>query len=373
MPKINLVTPAGRLVSGSVTVALTKDDKGKLYDVPKYFFAIAVAKNHPQLPQLFQTLYNHACSEYSNVPDVLRRIALGLARNTGFSWKIDDGDLPSSKTGKMREGWAGCRVFKFTTQYVPQCVDVNNQFINGSIIERGMNIDVAFSAVRNPNTDHTAGLYMNPNFVRFLGDDGTRYSSGPTPDQAFGAAGQAVGSPTPLAPAGMTGGYGASAPQPQGMPGIGYGGGAMTQPAPMGNGYATPAAPGMPMGYGAPLPTLTPAPQSPSMYAAPAPAMLQQFPATPPVTGNGYKPHVSELLKESATAYFLEQTNDRVKGITDPLALPASVPDVQGGAISVPVQMPGMTPPVNDSATAFPTNSDAPAPTIPGFSSGAAQ
>jgi hypothetical protein len=374
MPRINLVSPAGRIVSGSVSKPNLKDMYGALREKPQYFIALAVPKNTPQIPQLFQTIFQHALSEFSRHHDVLRRINLGLQKNTGFAWKIEDGDMPSIKTSKVREGWQGCWVFKLSTTIAPLAVDVNNQPIDPAAIETGYYADVAFSVAGNDHADHTAGLYMNPNFVRLLGY-GERINTGPTPDQAFGAAGQSMGSPTPLSPAGMPGGYAAPAAQPQGMPGIGYGGGAMMQPtpAPMGNGYAPTAAPGMPMGYGAPSSALTPAPQSPSMYAAPVAAMPQQSPATQP---QGNNPGPLGFASTAVPPVMPGMMGGGLAGSaqpSSPLALPANVPDVQGGATLAPAPTLGMTPPDNISGTVALSSSDAPAPSILGFSSGAAQ
>lgn len=316
MPRINLVSPPGRIVSGSVSRPNLTDMYGALRDRPQYFIALAVPKNNPQIPQLFQTIYQHALSEFSRHHDVLRRINLGLQKNTGFAWKIEDGDLPSVKTGKLREGWQGCWVFKLSTTIAPQAVDTRNNLIDPTVIETGYYADVAFSVAGNDHADHTAGLYMNPNFVRFLGY-GERIAAGPTPEQAFGSVGQSMGSPTPLSPAGM--------------PGTGYGGG------------ATPLATVIQTALAA-----TP-PQGPSPFS-PIPGH--------PDGARGLMPILNAVAGGSNT---------------NPLALPANAPAALADETVAPVPMPGMTPPASDFVTVSHFKPDAPAPSIPGFSSGAAQ
>jgi hypothetical protein len=202
--RLDLISSAGRIVAGNVAKANPLDMNGKPRAKPQYFFALAIAKTDPAVGPLMQQMYQFASQQYSQFPDVTRRIQLGLAPGTQFAWKIDDGD--SAKL-KERPGHAGCWIFKFSTTIAPKAVDRNNQMIDPVHIKTGYYADVAFSVSANGKTDHTAGLYVNPNFVRLLGY-GEEIVAGPTAEQRFGAApAPQMGSAAPLAPGGAPGGF----------------------------------------------------------------------------------------------------------------------------------------------------------------------
>lgn len=285
--RLDLISSAGRIVAGNVAKANPLDMNGKPRTKPQYFFALAIAKTDPNVGALMQAMYQFALQQYSQYSDVVRRIQLGLQPNTQFAWKIDDGDSPKLRD---RPGHAGCWIFKFSTTIAPRAVDRNNQLIDPTHIKTGYYADVAFSVSANGKTDHTAGLYVNPNFVRLLGY-GEEIVAGPTAEQRFGAApAPQMGSSTPVAPAGAVpggfpGGMGAPAQQQAAPAGFGAHPGASQQPAgAMGNvqpamghgGVAYQAPAGMPAGVGG-QPVMG---NSPSLPAFPGAANTLAAPAT---------------------------------------------------------------------------------------------
>lgn len=252
--RLDLISSAGRIVAGNVAKANPLDMNGKPRTKPQYFFALAIAKTDPNVGALMQNMFQFAMQQYSQYPDVTRRIQMGLAPGSQFAWKIDDGD-----SAKLRErpGHAGCWIFKFSTTIAPKAVDRNNQLIDPTHIKTGYYADVAFSVSANAKTDHTAGLYVNPNFVRLLGY-GEEIVAGPTAEQRFGAApAPQMGSAAPLAPGGAPGGFpGGVAPATQQAAPSGFGGapahsGGFQQPAGA-MGQHQPAMGNVPMGNGAP-------------------------------------------------------------------------------------------------------------------------
>jgi len=307
--RLDLISSAGRIVAGNVAKANPLDMNGKPRAKPQYFFALAIAKNDPAINGLMTQMYQFAHGQYAQYPDVLRRIQLGLQPNTGFAWKIDDGDSP-----KLRErpGHAGHWIFKFSTTIAPKAVDRNNQLIDPTHIKTGYYADVAFSVSANGKTDHTAGIYVNPNFVRLLGY-GEEIVAGPTAEQRFGAApAPQMGSAAPLAPGGAPGGFPGVAGGAVG--GMGFAGGAPAAQQPAGAmGQHQPAMGGMPMGHAAPAgapggfpgqpvagnaPSLPPLPASapavpagataaPAGFTAQAPASMTASPSEVPGFAHG--------------------------------------------------------------------------------------
>lgn len=214
--RLDLISPPGRIVAGSVSKPNPLDMHGKPRTKPQYFFALAVPKTDLAIGPLMQQMFHFASQQYAQFPDVLRRINLGLAPGSQFAWKIKDGDSaaqPSAtaKPLKDRDGHAGCWIISFSTTIAPKAVDRANQLINPEELKTGYYADVAFSVSANAKTDHTAGLYINANFVRLLGY-GAEIVAGPSAEQRFGTApAPQMGSATPLAPGGMPPG-GATAP-----------------------------------------------------------------------------------------------------------------------------------------------------------------
>lgn len=242
VPQWNVVTPVGRFITGDVTQKRTTDVDGRpIADPSKHMFQIglAIRKDNPNLPQFFQQFFGFIQTAYANRPDALQKMQLGLvgSKRGGLSLKIKDGDEPDQK-GNRNPHSAGCYVIYMSTTLPIKAANAMNQEIDPKEIYRGCYCDVNITVRPNNEPGDRCGVYINPNFVRFLGH-GEQIFGGMTVDQAFGAAPAPTQLPpgasmTPIAPAGgipganptMPSGQQPAAPsmpgyqptQPQGMP-----------------------------------------------------------------------------------------------------------------------------------------------------------
>lgn len=147
-----------------------------------------------------------------------------------FSWKMKDGDATtghrSGKPYNQREGYPGCVVVSFSTEYDIAAYRQNGaawQQITVNDFKTGDYIAVNLSAEVNipKSTTHTPSFYLNPQGVLLIGV-GDAIMNAPTADQMFGGAsfalppGAAVPGAAPAMPAGMPGAPGMA---PAGFPG----------------------------------------------------------------------------------------------------------------------------------------------------------
>lgn len=214
MPTQIQLSPS-RIVEGNVYKSSNLGMNGQVLAKPKFYFGVAIAKNDPRLGEIWGAYQAEAQASYANNRAILERIARGLAPNTGFAWKISDGDAPERRE---KPGQAGCWIFKFTTTWEIKVVDQNNQPINPQLLRTGFYCDVLANLAGNGKTDHTAGLYANPVFVRWLFPGyGEEIQPGPQADKVMGAA------PTQLPPGATlaAGGTYAGVSAPGGFPGGG--------------------------------------------------------------------------------------------------------------------------------------------------------
>lgn len=233
--KINITLPPGRIVMGSPSNKQT-EYKGVAKDKPNWFFAVAISKSDPYIGQILQQIMNFAWQGYAAYPQVQQQMQQGLASER-FAWKIEDGDAPGNST---REGWAGCFIFKCsTTLGAPPCFDMNNLPMDPAVIKTGHYASVYVSIVLNEQTDHTAGIHINPDGVIFAGY-GPEIRTGPSAEQMFGPAGSRGLAPGasahPVAPSGGPA-PGVQPQQQQQAPGFAAGGYA---PPPQGGFNAAP-------------------------------------------------------------------------------------------------------------------------------------
>lgn len=239
---LKIVLPPGRIVMGSPTYKQENDMHGRKKEKPNWFMAVAVPKN--TIGDILNQIMQLAWSGYAQYPQIQQRIQQGLAGQ--FAWKIEDGD---DQKNRGKEGWAGCWIFKFNTILgVMKSVDQNNVPIDPAFIKCGYWVDVAASISINEQTDHTAGIYVNPDCVRFCGY-APEIVPGPSPDQLFAGRPAALppgASATPVAPAGNPGGNPfAGGAAPTSAPGA-FGG---HTPAPhAGGGFPGASAPQQPSG-----------------------------------------------------------------------------------------------------------------------------
>lgn len=256
--------PAGRLVRGSLTDIQTKDHKNNPLPPEKhhYWIAIACPKSDPATIQVWNELWQHTAQHYGQVAGsagVMQQINLGLAA-TAFAWKIDDGDTDAKWS--QRDGCKGCLIFQMSTTFPIACFDNANAQLDPAAIKLGDHVDAYVSAAINGETGSTAGIFINPRGIRWLGT-GPRIHVGPDANAMFGAAvGTGYTAPAPSAPP-MSGQVMGQTAQPA----PGYPGQAPTTPAPAGAPGVAGGAPGVPGAYG----------------AAPSPANMSP-PVAPPMT-----------------------------------------------------------------------------------------
>jgi hypothetical protein len=214
--------PLSRIVSGSPTFKQEKDMQGNLKKVPNWWMMVATPKdphnNQGPVNVALGTIMGCAAAGYQAYPDISARLRNGLAG--GFKWKIEDGDSPEN-VGK--EGCAGCWLFKFSTTFgAMQCCDANGTPIDPALVKTGYYVEMNCSVDINGNKDHTAGVYLNPVWVRLVAT-ATEIRSGVSPQEAFrtpapsllppGAAPFVAGSapPTHAQPAGAVPGHAGNA------------------------------------------------------------------------------------------------------------------------------------------------------------------
>lgn len=281
--KVNITSPVGRIVMGSLYDPSTTDAEGKPLVVKtgpnagqprvNYFFALAIPKGaepHWAHTPWGQQIWNVGNQAFPNA-----------AQSPAFAWKIEDGDsqIPNKKGRKPceNEGWRGHWILKFSGGFAPKVYQQEGagyvQVMQKDFCKPGYFVEVAFSVDGN-GSQSQPGVYINHSMVCFRAY-GPEITFGPDVASAgFGAAPLPAGAsmtppagaiPMPQAPA--------AAPAMPGMP---------------------PALPGAPAGY-APPPVPAGVPQIPGAVPAPLPqggfapmpsAPVPGAPAPIPVTPN---------------------------------------------------------------------------------------
>ena len=273
--KVNITSPVGRIVMGSLYNPSTTDAEGKPLVVKtgpnagqprvNYFFALAIPKGpepHWAHTPWGQQIWNVGNQAFPNA-----------AQSPAFAWKIEDGDsqIPNKKGRKPcdNEGWRGHWILKFSGGFAPKVYQQEGagyvQVMQKDFCKPGYFVEVAFSVDGN-GSQSQPGVYINHSMVCFRAY-GPEISFGPDVASAgFGQSALPAGaSMTP--PAGAI-------PMPQ-------------APA------AAPALPGAPAGYAPPpvpagvpqIPGIAPAPLAPAgsvpMPSAPVPGAPAPIPVTP--------------------------------------------------------------------------------------------
>ena len=291
--RVNITSPVGRIVMGSLYDPSTTDAEGKPLVVKtgpnagqprvNFFFALAIPKQgepHWAHTPWGQQIWNVGNQAFPNA-----------AQSPAFAWKIEDGDsqIPNKKGRKPcdNEGWPGHWVVKFAGGFAPKVYQQEGagyvQVMQKDFCRSGFFVEVAFSVEGN-GSQSQPGVYLNHSMVCFRAY-GQEITFGPDVASAgFGAAPLPAGAsmtppagaiPMPQAPAavppipgapvpGQAPGY---APAPAGMPAPGMA-------------YAPPAVPGVPaVPNGLPqVPGVAPAPLAPAGFA-PTPSV--PVPVTP--------------------------------------------------------------------------------------------
>lgn len=293
--KLEIATPVGRIVQGSLYKPNTTDfdgnplvwKSGQNAGQPRQetMIALAIEKSHPSWPAFHAQLVQLARTAFPQFFD-----GAGNCTHPGFAWKIIDGDGVSQHTGKRwadNEGFAGHWVLRLSTSFSPQLLQMQNgtpvaiPATAGEAIKRGYFAQAVIGVEPNGNVQKP-GLYNNLNAVVLVGY-GAEISGGVDVGAALRAAPQA---PANYVPAGM------SLTPPAGV----------SMQAPAVPQMPAPQAPAMQPPVAAPLaqptPVTTAAPQAPMTSVAATPAGAPSLP-TPP---GGFVAHVLGELKATPMA-----------------------------------------------------------------------
>lgn len=270
--KVNITSPVGRIVMGSLYDPNTTDAEGKPLVVKtgpnagqprvNYFFALAIPKN-PGETHWAQTAWGQQIWNVGN------QAFPNIAQSPAFAWKIEDGDsqIPNKKGRKPceNEGWKNHWILKFSGGFAPKVYQQEGagyvQAMQKDFVKPGYFVEVAFSVEGN-GSQSQPGVYLNHSMVCFRAY-GQEIQFGPDVSSAgFGAA------PLPA---------GASMTPPAGA-----------IPMPSAPAAVAPGVPAMPAPGAAPIP-VTPNPafvQVPPPVAAAAPVAMgvPNVPVAPPAT-----------------------------------------------------------------------------------------
>lgn len=284
MPQLTL--PTGRLVYGHPSKKIPKldtkrqpvmkDGKPVLVSMFGVAYEKQVFNDH-----IWPVMYGAASAAFGG-PQIPPHFA--------YKYKDGDGVDRQGRPYNQREGYAGCMVVHFETQFEIIAYRLNPQTggwdqITENDYKTGDYIAVNASIEGNKPTDatHTPGLFINPQGILHIGN-GPAIINAPSADQMFGGQqfalppGASAPGSAPAIPGGMASppGFGGAMPP-----------GAMAPPAVPGQPPATPA-------YAAP-PGAPPAPAYQQPPAAPAYAAPPAAPAAPvyqPQPGQPvYPPH----------------------------------------------------------------------------------
>lgn len=165
------VTPIGRLVYGDVFKGSDKGFKNRINDIDKstglpmikWAFGIAVEKTNPELPAFMQLLQGAMQASWPNFKG-------NMSDNAQFSAKIEDGD----KKVPMKDGYAGCMIFKIGSNYMPTVFapDLQRIITNPEEVKRGYFVQVAGQYSTNGQDDKPGMKMWGSKVVfRYKGDE----------------------------------------------------------------------------------------------------------------------------------------------------------------------------------------------------------
>lgn len=221
---ITILSPVGRLVSGSLFEAQTKDLNGDPLVIKRgpnagqpmtrYFFALAVHKSDPGLAEFMGALQKAALESFPQLFD-----PSGNCLAPDFAWKFKDGDstVPDKKGNRPcdKEGYPGHYVFMFSGNYAPKvhAEDARTVLTDPNSVKRGYYIRVSGN-VKGNDEKANPGLYLNYTGIQLVAY-GPVIEVGPDTAAAFQAAPVTAlppgASATPIAPV--------NAPAMPGVPG----------------------------------------------------------------------------------------------------------------------------------------------------------
>lgn len=329
MAKINITSPVGRIVMGSLYDPSTTDAEGKPLVVKtgpnagqprvNYFFALAIPKG-PE-PHWAHTAWGQQIWNVGN------QAFPQAAQSPAFAWKIEDGDsqIPNKKGRKPcdNEGWRGHWILKFSGGFAPKVYQQEGagyvQVMQKDFCKPGYFVEVAFSVDGN-GSQSQPGVYLNHSMVCFraygqeiqFGPDVASAGFGASPLPAGASMTPPAGAiPMPQAPA--------AAPALPGAP-VGY----MPPPVP----GAVPDVPGIPQAPGvapAPLPHAGSVP----MPSAPVPGAPAPIPVMPNAGFVQVPPPAALMAPPPAPAAPVRQMTAAANGVTYDAYVAAGWSDAQ--------------------------------------------
>ncbi|MEG1884852.1 MAG: DUF2815 family protein [Alistipes sp.] len=203
--RIEFTTPVGRIVAGDLFVPRTEDFQGNQLTVKtganagqarqEFFIALAIAKNDPMWPTMWNVIVNAARQGFPNLFD-----PQGNCIRQDFAFKVVDGDSQMVNRNNVRpcdkEGYPGHWVVSMATSIAPKVYDRNVKLIaaESKAIKRGDYVRVHLTLAPNGNAQNP-GIFINPQMVQFS-HAGDEITSGPDAGAVFG------GNPISAAPAG---------------------------------------------------------------------------------------------------------------------------------------------------------------------------
>lgn len=221
---LNLVTPLGRLVRGSLNERAKEDYDGNPYPPGEGPFELgfAIRKDDPATGEFLGKLYQKAISDAPNLKTRIDGEWQSGFTMGSFRFKVRDGDRPNQK-GAVNQNTVGHYVlnlstnlavkFTYTDQFGLRLTDVMGQpilprtAIPPEKIKIGDYAFLSISAKYNDKMDATAGIFLSQAAVMLAGY-GEAISGGLSLDEAFASV------PTGQLPAG------ASVAAPASLPGI---------------------------------------------------------------------------------------------------------------------------------------------------------
>ena len=175
--RVDLLTPVGRLVQGSLYEGQTTDAEGKPLTYrtgpqagqPRvdYYFALAIPKGsetHWSQTEWGAIIWNEGHRSFPG----------GQAQSPSFAWKIIDGDSTIvNRAGKRpcdRDGYPGHWVLNFSSGFAPAIYnrDGTQQILESNAVNTGDYIQV-FGTVSGNESTQQAGVFLNHQIVAFAG------------------------------------------------------------------------------------------------------------------------------------------------------------------------------------------------------------
>lgn len=215
-----LTTPVGRFVMGDAFNGSDKDHQGRpkldQKGQPKmqWFVALAIKKDDPGWPEFWGAITGVAQRDFPN----------GEWQRPDFAWKVVDGDSKYPD----RDECKGCYVVRLSSGFAPMVYNAQNQqIVDPTQCKRGDYVR-AYISTKGNGDRQKPGVYVSHSMVQVVGF-GEAISSGPSPEQAFGAPPSQLPPGASQTPAAPTGGMPAptgpvpapspvSAPAPQSAP-----------------------------------------------------------------------------------------------------------------------------------------------------------